>query len=180
MLSLRELSIYITTKATLTPRQLLVLRTCYRLESFNMSTGVGEFDDPEASSPTDTDFDPMASGWPGLKELHLDVMWTTRSVQTLASLSRYCPNLELLSLIGRYDIQALSDISLVMFPKLRRLHLEQSNVDEGPARLTPSQIARLIDYHAPVLEHLKFISEDDGVGDEAAELIERDWNKLRA
>lgn len=181
MLSLRELSIYITTTATFTLKQLLLLRNCHQLESFAvMCRGFGGSDEPEASGLTNTDFDLMASGWSGLKKLDLDVLWLTRSVQTLASLSKYCPNLDLLSLIGMYDIQAFGDISAVMFPKLRRLHLEQSNVDDEPARLTPSQIARLIDYHAPVLENLKFMSEDDGVGDEAAELIEKTWNKLRA
>lgn len=177
MPSLRDLWIFVTPTATFTREQLLSLRALHKLESLCMRKGDGELDELKASDLTNDDFDDMASGWPELKDFTFEVWWQTRSFQTFSSLSKHCPNLEHLQLAGTYDLQALSDISKVMFPKLRSIYLQEGDLGEAPIRLTPLQIARLLDYHAPVLESLGFWTEDE---DEDGGLIVRAWDKFRA
>jgi hypothetical protein len=77
------------------------------------------------------------------------------------SLSNHCSKLEKLKLDGSYDLQSLNNISTVMFPRLEDLMLDDTEVQRTPVRLTPLQIARLIDHHAPVLQELRFMGDYD-------------------
>lgn len=117
----------------------------------------------------DADFDLMISGFPELKRFVCEISWEPRSFSVLSSLANYCPKLERLRLDGAYDLQSLNSRSTVMFPKLKDLTIDDSEVQGIPVRLTPLQIARLTNQHAPVLKELSFMADYDD------NLITRSW-----
>lgn len=173
MKSLRRLFIRVTRSTTLTPDVLLALQALHRLEVLCVERWVCQTS-IEAPNFTDSDFDRMVSGLGELKELMFEVDWQPQSFSVLSSLSKHCPKLEDLQLYGTFDLQALGDIPTVMFPRLRNLDLMQREIDEVPVRLTPMQVARLIDYHAPMLEDLYLSDESDERSITAA------WSEFRA
>jgi hypothetical protein len=159
MPNLRRLKILATKATTFTTQELLTLRNLDRLEklSFSMSDSAGG--DMEAPELTDADFDLMVSGLPELKNFGCEIIRDPRSFSVLSSLSTHCPKLEKLRLDGAYDLQNLNNTSTVMFPRLENLSLDDSEVQGIPVRLTPLQIARLINYHFPVLKELSFMAD---------------------
>lgn len=173
MKSLRRLFIRVTRSTTLTPDVLLALQALHRLEVLCVERWVCETS-IEAPNFTDSDFDRMLSGMPELREIVFEVDWQPQSFSVLSSLSKHCPDLEDLQLYGTFDLQALGDIPTVMFPRLRNLDLMQREIDKVPVRLTPMQVARLIDYHAPMLEDLYLSDESDERSISAA------WSEFRA
>jgi hypothetical protein len=170
MPNLRRLKILATKVTTFTTQELLTIRNLGRLEKLSLSisylAGAGDIEAPDF---TDADFDFMVSGLPELKDFECEIAWDPRSFSVLSSLSNHCPKLEKLRLDGAYDLQNLNNTSKVMFPRLENLLLEDSEVQEIPVRLTPSQIARLINHHAPVLKELSFMADYDH------NLVTRSW-----
>lgn len=162
MPSLRKLKILGSMTCSFLRRELLTLRQLSQLEklTLKMSDNSGPYE-MLAPAFTDSDFDVMVSGLPELRKLVFDVIWETRSVSILSSLSEHCPKLESLALDGSYDIQALNDISTVMFPNLRYLRMDDCEVHNVPVRLSPLQLGRLIDNHAPILEDLVLMVDFD-------------------
>jgi hypothetical protein len=162
MPNLRKLAILAASATTFTSQELLTLRSLDRLEGLCFSTptsaGVGSM---VAPAFTDADFDLMVSGLPELKRFVCEISWEPRTFSVLSSLSNHCPKLEKLRLDGAYDLQYLNNISTVMFPRLKDLTIDDSEVHRIPVRLTPLQIARLIDHHAPVLDELRFNDDPD-------------------
>lgn len=171
--SLRCLFIRMIRPTTLTPDVLLALQALHRLEDLCVA-GCEYGTSIEIPNFTDSDFDRMVSGMPKLRTNVFEVDWESRSFSVLSSLSKHCPNLEQLQLFGTFDLQALCDIPTVMFPRLQILELWQREIDKVPVRLTPIQVARLIDYHAPMLEDLDLSDE----GNERQ--IEMAWSNFRA
>lgn len=170
MKGLRHLSIRTTRATTLNSDVLLALHRLEILwvEGCKYATSI------ELPDFTDSDFDRMVSEMPELRGIVFEVDWQSHSFSVLSSLSKHCPNFEQLQLFGTFDLQALGDILTVMFPRLKSLDLMQREIDKVPVRLTPIQIAHLIDYHAPVLEDLDLSHERD------ERQIAMAWSKFRA
>lgn len=158
MSNLRELTIWTTEPIRFTQQELLAVRELKQLEELEISI-LGDDDEIKvlaAPDFTDADFDLLVSGLTQLKRLRLDVVWVSRSTSALSSISKHCSKLETLQLPGAYDLQTLNNISTVMFPRLKLLTLGDSKIFGTHVRLTPLQIARLIDHHAPELRWLEF------------------------
>ncbi|KEQ61365.1 uncharacterized protein M437DRAFT_85816 [Aureobasidium melanogenum CBS 110374] len=157
-----KLKILGTRETTFARHELLALRALNRLEKLTIKTSEGNgLHDMLALQFTNSDFDAMVSGMPELRKLEFEVIWENRSVSILSSLSEHCPKLEELDLDGSYDLQALNDTSTVMFPNLKSLRIDDCVVHYIPVRLTPLQLGRLIDNHAPILEDLAFMVDFD-------------------
>jgi hypothetical protein len=164
MPSLRELQILGTRATSFARRDLLALRDLNRLQKlFILPQYLPDQNIMTAPQVTDADFDLMISGLPNLEIFECDVVWGPRSVAILSSLSKNCPKLEKLRLGGAFDLQTLNNIPTVLFPKLSDLVLGDAEIQGIRVRLTPLQIGRLIDHHAPALEDLLFTSDEDNL-----------------
>ena len=162
MPKLRKLKILGTKATSFAPQELLALRDLHQLEklSFSMTDSAG-LNGMVAPELTDADFDLMVSGLPELKKFACEIAWEPQSFSVLTSLANHCPNLERLRLDGVYDLQLLNNVPKVMFPRLVDLMLDDTEAHDIPVRLTPLQIGRLIDHHAPVLHELIFMADYD-------------------
>lgn len=162
MPQLRRLKIIGTKATSFTPQELLALRNLHQLERLCLSTwNLAGSHGMVAPGFTDADFDLMITGLPELRKFACEIFWEPRSFSVLSSLSNHCPKLEKLRLDGVYDLQLLNNVPKVMFPRLEHLMIDDTEAHDIAARLTPLQIGRLIDHHAPVLHELIFMADYD-------------------
>ncbi|THX30053.1 hypothetical protein D6D10_08744 [Aureobasidium pullulans] len=173
MPNLRKLILLGTKATTLTREELDSLRALHQLEKLRIAPSDSCMQDIHAAHFTDADFDLMVSGFPEMRNFAFDVICEPRSISVLSSLSRSCPKLEKLQLNGNYDLQALNNMPAKMFPLLRYLRMDDSSVSGITVRLSPLQIARLIDNHAPMLEELVFMADMEDSPVTVA------WSKIR-
>ncbi|THZ18015.1 hypothetical protein D6C89_08499 [Aureobasidium pullulans] len=143
MPNLRKLILLGTKATTLTREELDSLRALHHLEKLRIAPSDSCMQDIHAAHFTDADFDLMVSGLPEMRNFAFDVICEPRSI----------------SLNGNYDLQALNNMPAKMFPLLKYLRMDDSSVSGITVRLSPLQIARLIDNHAPMLEELVFTAD---------------------
>lgn len=153
-------------------KDLLALTALRNLRSITIHPFSDKSNSPSVENFSDLDFDSLVSAWPDLESIEWYMRWEKRTITILSSLSKHCPRLACLKLRGGYDLQMLNNAQGPMFPRLRELTLGNWTVRGTRTRLTPLQIARLIDNHAPKLKTLRFTRAKA-----SAELVSA-WEKL--
>jgi len=162
MPKLRKLLIFGTVQASFSRQDLFELRALKDPEELDISLRAANTRDSlHTQYFGDSDFDSFISGFPKLKKFAFDIINDDHSISVLSSLSKHCLGLETLSLNGSYDLQALNDMPTIEFPRLKSIRVDYSNIEGIPIRLTPLQIAGLMDNCAPMLENLVFAAETE-------------------
>lgn len=137
-------------------KDLLALTAFKKLRSITIRPFDDKSKSPFVEDFSDSDFDSLVSAWPDLESMEWYMRWDKRTMAALSSLSKHCPKLACLTLKSAFELQILNNLPAPLFPRLRELSLENWTVRSNQTRLTPLQIARLVDNHAPKLKSLRF------------------------
>lgn len=116
----------------------------------------------EARTLTDDAFRSVFSEMSTLESLRLK-MRTNMTVKSFLTMSEFCPQLREIDLDGPFDLQKLADMPAPLFPRLTKLTLNTSELeqDDESQQTHVRTIAALIDNHAPSLSALSFGADND-------------------
>ncbi|THX30052.1 hypothetical protein D6D10_08743 [Aureobasidium pullulans] len=159
MASLKFLTVKYLEDVTIDVESLVSLRSLTRLQHLTV-----EPEDVDGwigvEHLTDTDFERLVSGLPDLKWLDLEIGHglTTSALQ---SLGKHCLQLHDLQISGEWNLQALVKYQAPLFPALTHLHIGSCERQGIERWATASQLAGILDNHAPNLAKFDSRSEDD-------------------